>query len=59
MISSAVDRIEKNLERIEKKLDTEIATREFLGKEIFELKGRVQILQSRIEEVENRLKGFA
>jgi hypothetical protein len=32
MISSAVDRIEKNLERIEKKLDTEIATREFLGK---------------------------
>jgi len=62
MISSAIDRMEKKLERlerIEEKLDIEISKREFIEKEILELKGRVQILQSRIEEVENRLKGFA
>ena len=62
MISSAIDRMEKKLERlerIEEKLDMEITKREFLEKEILELKGRVQVLQSGIEEIENRLKGFA
>ena len=62
MISSAIDRMEKKLERLERideKLDIEISKREFIEKEILELKGRVQILQSRIEEIEIRLKGFA
>ena len=59
MISSAIDRMEKKLERIDEKLDIEISKREFIEKEILELKGRVQILQSRIEEIEIRLKGFA
>ena len=62
MISSAIDRIEKKLERLERideKLDIEISKREFIEKEILELKGKVQILQSKIEEIEIRIKGFA
>jgi len=50
--------MEKNLERIEKKQDIEISRREFLEKEVLDLKGKVQALQTRIEEVENRLKSF-
>lgn len=62
MISSAIDRMEKKLERlerIEEKPDVEILKREFIEREILELKSRVQVLQGRIEEIENRLKGFA
>jgi polyhydroxyalkanoate synthesis regulator phasin len=44
---------------MEKKLDIEISKREFIEKEILELKSRVRVLQDRIEEIENRLKGFA
>ena len=55
-ITAALQRAEERLDRIEGKLDKEIAIREHLEKEIADLKQRVIILQSRIEEIETRLK---
>ena len=45
------------IDRIEKKLDGEISKREFLEKEVLDLKGKIQILYNRVEEIENQLKG--
>ena len=41
------------------KLDKEISIRENLEREIKDLKGRVSILQERIEDLEKRLKTFS
>jgi len=50
-ISAALGRLEKRVDHFVEKTEFE--------KEVFDLKGRVQILQSRIEEIENRLKGVS
>ncbi|MBS3918425.1 MAG: hypothetical protein KG012_06015 [Deltaproteobacteria bacterium] len=55
-IEERLDRVEGQLGRMEGKLDKEIALKERLEKEITDLKQRVFILQSRIEELENNLK---
>jgi chromosome segregation ATPase len=55
-ITASLQRAEERLERIEGKLDKEIEIRKRLEKEIADLKQRVIILQSRIEETETRLK---
>lgn len=54
-ISAVLSRIEKRLEHY----DRYVEKTESLEKEVGDLKGRVQILQSKIEEIEIRLKGFA
>jgi chromosome segregation ATPase len=58
-ITSGLQRVEKQLVGIEEKLDKEICIRERLEKDITDLKQRVVVLQSRIEDIENRLKAIS
>jgi chromosome segregation ATPase len=56
IITAAPQRIEESLDRVEGKLNNEFALREHLEKEIADLKQRVVVFQSRIKEIESRLK---
>jgi len=58
-MNAAIDRIERQLDGINEKLDKEISIRDMIEKEIKDLKQRAAVLQERIEDLEKRLKTFS